>query len=117
MRTARHRSSPTTATVTLVGSANQCVFQATCCETEITRGFSTPVGDDVAPNFYPVAIGVWRSIMPCWAVVAAVRGAEPSAERSVADRHAPLPTPEQLEEGRRACREARGVHVHGADRA
>jgi hypothetical protein len=43
-------------------------------------------GPGVAPNFYPVAIGVWRSIMPCWAVVAAVRGAEPSAERSVADR-------------------------------
>jgi hypothetical protein len=41
---------------------------------------------DVAPNFYPVAIGVWRSIMTCWAVVAAVRGAEPSAERGVADR-------------------------------
>jgi uncharacterized protein len=43
---------------------------------------------DVAPNFYPVAIGVGRSVMPCWAVVAAVRGAEPSAERSAADRRA-----------------------------
>jgi hypothetical protein len=42
---------------------------------------------DVAPNFYPVAIGVWRSVMLCWAVVA-VRGAEPSAERSAADRRA-----------------------------
>jgi hypothetical protein len=33
---------------------------------------------DVAPNFYPGLIGVWRSVVPCWAVVAAVRGAEPS---------------------------------------
>jgi hypothetical protein len=47
---------------------------------------ATVTSTGVAPNFYPVAIGVWRSIMPCWAVVAAVRGAEPSAERSVADR-------------------------------
>ena len=44
--------------------------------------------DDVAPNFYPVAIGVWSSVMPCWAVVAAIRGAEPSVERSAADRRA-----------------------------
>jgi hypothetical protein len=45
--------------------------------------FST---SDVAPNFYPAAIGVWTLVMPCWAVVAAVRGAEPSVERSAADR-------------------------------
>ena len=32
---------------------------------------------DVAPNFYPAAIGVWRSVLPSWAGVAAVR-----AERS-----------------------------------
>jgi hypothetical protein len=44
--------------------------------------------DDVAPNFYPTAIGVWRSVMPSWAVMAAVRGAEPSVERSAADRRA-----------------------------
>jgi hypothetical protein len=43
---------------------------------------------DVAPNFYPAAIGVWRSVMPSWAVMAAVREAEPSVERSAADRHA-----------------------------
>ena len=43
---------------------------------------------DVAPNFYPAAIGVWSSVMPCWAVVAAVRGAKPSVERSAADRRA-----------------------------
>jgi hypothetical protein len=42
--------------------------------------------DDVAPKFYPVAIGVWRSALPCWAVMTAVRGAEPSVERSAADR-------------------------------
>ena len=42
--------------------------------------------DDVAPNFYPAAIGVWTFVMPCWAVVAAGRGAEPSVERSAADR-------------------------------
>ena len=42
---------------------------------------------DVAPNFYPVGTGVWR-VMPCWAVMAAVRGAEPSGERSAADRRA-----------------------------
>ena len=41
---------------------------------------------DVAPNFYPSTIGVWTSVMPCWAVVAAVREAEPSVERSAADR-------------------------------
>jgi ABC-type uncharacterized transport system substrate-binding protein len=33
---------------------------------------------DVAPKFYPAAIGVWRSTLPSWAVVTAVRGAEPS---------------------------------------
>ena len=32
---------------------------------------------DVAPNFYPAAIRVWR-VLPCWAVMAAGRGAEPS---------------------------------------
>jgi len=42
--------------------------------------------DDVAPNFYPAAIGVWRSVLSSWAGVAAVRGAEPSVERSAADR-------------------------------
>jgi hypothetical protein len=35
---------------------------------------------DVAPDFYPAAIGVWRSVMPSWAVMAAVREAEPSVE-------------------------------------
>jgi len=34
------------------------------------------VGPDVAPNFYPATIGVWRSVLPGWAVIAAVRGAE-----------------------------------------
>jgi len=34
--------------------------------------------DDVAPMFYPAAIGVWRSTLPSWAVMTAVRGAEPS---------------------------------------
>ena len=43
---------------------------------------------DVAPSFYPATIGVWSSVMPCWAVVAAVRGAKPSVERSAADRRA-----------------------------
>jgi hypothetical protein len=42
--------------------------------------------NDVAPNFYPATIGVWRSVIPCWAVMAAVRGAEPSVERSAAER-------------------------------
>jgi hypothetical protein len=41
---------------------------------------------DVAPNHYPAAIGVWTFVMPCWAFVAAVRGAEPSVERSAVDR-------------------------------
>jgi hypothetical protein len=41
---------------------------------------------DVAPFSYPIGIGVWGSVLPCWAVMAAVRGAEPSTERSVADR-------------------------------
>jgi hypothetical protein len=41
---------------------------------------------DVAPSFYPTAIGVWWSALPSWAVVAAVRGAEPSVQRSAADR-------------------------------
>jgi hypothetical protein len=36
---------------------------------------------DVAPNFYPAAIGVWRSVMPSLAGMAAVRGAEPSVEQ------------------------------------
>jgi len=45
-------------------------------------------GPDVAPNFYPAAIGVWPSVMPGWAAMAAVRGAEPSVERSAADRRA-----------------------------
>jgi hypothetical protein len=43
-----------------------------------------PVG--LAPKFYPVTIGVGRSVMPCWAVMTAIRGAEPSTERSAADR-------------------------------
>jgi hypothetical protein len=43
---------------------------------------------DVAPSFYPATIGVWSSVMPCWAVVAAVRGAKPSVGRSAADRRA-----------------------------
>ena len=43
---------------------------------------------DVAPKFHPVAIGVWRSALPCWVVMTAVRGAEPSVERSAADRRA-----------------------------
>jgi hypothetical protein len=34
----------------------------------------------VASNFYPVLIGVWRSVMPCWAVVVAVREVEPSMD-------------------------------------
>ena len=41
---------------------------------------------DVAPYSYPFAIGVRPSVLPSWAVVAAVRGAEPSVERSAADR-------------------------------
>ena len=49
---------------------------------------TSPWRDDVAPNFYPAAIGVWPSSMPCWAVMAAVRGVEPSVERSAADRRA-----------------------------
>ena len=36
------------------------------------------VTGDVAPKFYPAAIGVWRSTLPSWAVMAAVRGAAPS---------------------------------------
>ena len=43
---------------------------------------------DVAPNSYPSGTGVWPFLMPCWAVVAAVRRGEPSAERSAADRRA-----------------------------
>ena len=47
---------------------------------------NTRMRPDVAPNFYPAAIGVWPSVVPGWAVMAAVRGAEPSVERSAADR-------------------------------
>src|SRR5215470_10069186 len=36
------------------------------------RGGAAP--DDVAPNFYPAAIGVWPWVMPGWAMMAAVRG-------------------------------------------
>jgi len=43
---------------------------------------------DVAPNLYPAAIGVWPSVTSGWAVMVAVRGAEPSVERSAADRRA-----------------------------
>ena len=43
---------------------------------------------DVAPFSYPIGIGVWRVAMPCWAVSSAVRCAEPSVERSAADRRA-----------------------------
>ena len=43
---------------------------------------------DVAPFFYPIGIRVWAWVMPSWAVGAAIRGAEPSVERSVADRRA-----------------------------
>ena len=46
------------------------------------------LSSDVAPNFYPAAIGVWRSVMPSWEVMAAVCEAEPSVERSAADRRA-----------------------------
>jgi hypothetical protein len=41
--------------------------------------------DDVAPNSYPMGIGVWRLILPSWAVMASVRRAEPSVERSAVD--------------------------------
>jgi hypothetical protein len=41
---------------------------------------------DVAPNFYPSGTGVGRLPMTCWTVMAAVRCAEPSAERSAAER-------------------------------
>jgi hypothetical protein len=50
------------------------------------RRFPSLSARDVAPNFYPAAIGVWRSVLSSWAGVAAVRGAEPSVERSAADR-------------------------------
>jgi len=52
------------------------------------RGFAYEAKKDydVAPNSYPAAIGVWRSTLPIWAVMAAVREAEPSVERSAADR-------------------------------
>jgi hypothetical protein len=59
-----------------------CAFvNAATTTTDLDRG-------DVAPNFYPAAIGVWRSVMPSWAVMATVREAEPSVERSAADRRA-----------------------------
>src|SRR3954451_14818263 len=44
--------------------------------------------DDVAPFSYPIEMGVWRVVMPGWAVMAEVRCAEPSVERSAADRRA-----------------------------
>ena len=53
-----------------------------------TRAAETLKRLDVAPSFYPATIGVWSSVMPCWAVVAAARGAKPSVERSAADRRA-----------------------------
>jgi len=43
---------------------------------------------DLAPFSYPIGIRVSAWVMPSWAVVAAIRGAEPSVERSVADRRA-----------------------------
>ncbi len=46
------------------------------------------VSTDVAPKFYPGVIRVLALVMPCWAGVEAVRGAEPSGERSAADRRA-----------------------------
>jgi hypothetical protein len=42
--------------------------------------------EDVAPNSYSIGIGVWGLILPSWAVMAAVRRAEPSVERSAVDR-------------------------------
>src|SRR5262249_29921022 len=45
------------------------------------------VADDVAPNSYPGGTGVGR-LLPSRAVMAAVRCAEPSVERSAADRRA-----------------------------
>ena len=50
----------------------------------LAKSFAT-LSSDVAPSFYRATIGVWSSVMPCWAVVAAVRGAKPSVERSAAD--------------------------------
>ncbi len=44
------------------------------------------VRSDVAPNFYPAATGVGRLLMPSSVVMATVRDAEPSMERSAADR-------------------------------
>ena len=43
---------------------------------------------DVAPKIYPAGTGVWRVKPPCPAVMGAVRGVEPSGERSAADRRA-----------------------------
>ena len=66
--------------------------QIDVCRRRHRQRFLTPMetvmGTDVAPSFYPATIGVWSSVMPCWAVVAAVRGAKPSVERSAADRRA-----------------------------
>jgi hypothetical protein len=49
----------------------------------------------IAPESYPVVIGVGHSTLPCWAVMAAVRGAEPSeppqSEEALAGGQSPLP--------------------------
>jgi hypothetical protein len=39
-----------------------------------------------APTFCPATIGVGRSLMPCWVVMAAIRGAEQLVARTAAGR-------------------------------
>ena len=42
----------------------------------------------LARSFIQWRLEFWRSALPCWAVMTAVREAEPSVERSAADRRA-----------------------------
>ena len=46
--------------------------------TESPLGNVITIDDDVAPNVYPAVMGVWRSMLPSWALMTAVYGAAPS---------------------------------------
>jgi hypothetical protein len=58
------------------GSYHSCLSKAAISERRV-------IVDLIATSL--LAIGVWRSVMPSWAVMAAVCEAEPSVERSAAD--------------------------------
>ena len=75
-----------TAPLSLLGLNGAALSQILHAAEACVAFFGNSEDRDVAPNFYPVAIGVWWSILSSLASVTAVRGAKPSVQRSAAER-------------------------------